>query len=76
MLHIIKSCFVCLFCWLHLVRMTFDIKVDDELQSDTFLHGLLQSWDLLSGKLVPGDRGYKCFRAISSSRTHRAFQTQ
>lgn len=33
--------------------MTLDIKVDGELQSDTFLHGFFQSWDFLSGKFVP-----------------------
>lgn len=35
--------------------MTFDIKVYGELQSDAFLHCLLQSWDLLPGKLLPGN---------------------
>lgn len=54
---VIESClFVCLLCFLHLIRMTFDIKVDGELQPDAFLHRLLQSRDLLSGKLVPADK--------------------
>lgn len=39
--------------------MTFDIKVDAELQPDAFIHSLLQSWDLLSSKLVPGDQQNK-----------------
>lgn len=34
--------------------MTFDIKVDGQLQFDAFLHCLLQGGDLLSCKLVPG----------------------
>lgn len=37
--------------------MTFDIKVDGELQFDAFLHCLLQGWDLLPSKLLPGKRG-------------------
>jgi hypothetical protein len=32
--------------------VTFDIKVDGELQFDAFLHSLLQSGDLLSLELV------------------------
>lgn len=35
--------------------MTFDIKVDGELQFDAFFHGLLQGRDLLSGKFLPDD---------------------
>lgn len=38
--------------------MTFDVKVDGELQSDALLHCLLQSWDLLPGELVPVDEGH------------------
>lgn len=33
--------------------MTFDVKINGELQSDAFLHCLLQSWDLLPSKLLP-----------------------
>ncbi len=44
--------------------MTFDIKVDGELQFDAFLHCLHQSWDLLSGKLVPGEGEHKLFSGI------------
>lgn len=46
--------------WQHLIRVTFDIKVDGELQSDTFLHSLLQSWDFLSGKFVPVEDKHTC----------------
>lgn len=53
--------------------MTFDIKIDGELQLDTFLHRLVKSWDLLSSKLVPGDEGHKCLSAISGSRAYHAF---
>lgn len=35
--------------------MTFDIKEDGQLVSDTFVHCLLQSRDLLSTELVPVD---------------------
>lgn len=38
-----------------LIRVTFDIKEDGQLVFDAFLHCLLQSWDLLSNELVPGD---------------------
>jgi len=55
--NIINKYYVCLFCWLHLIWMTFDIKVDCEVQFDAFLHRFLQSWDPLSCKLVPGDEG-------------------
>lgn len=52
----------CLFCWLHLIWVAFDIKVDGELQFDAFLHCLLQGWDLLSSKSVPGDERTQMFQ--------------
>lgn len=60
-LDLFQSRFVCFDRWLHLIGVTFDIEVDGELQSDAFLHRLLQSRDLLSSKLVPDDERHKCF---------------
>lgn len=72
-LNVFKSMAGCLFCWLHLIWMTFDIKVDGELQSDTFLHCFLQGGDLLSNKLVPGDEGHRCFDETSGLEVNHMF---
>lgn len=69
-LGVIQSGLFCLCSWLHLIWMTFDIKVDGELQSDALLHGLLQSRDLLSSKFVPGDEGQINFCETSGLTFH------
>lgn len=51
----------------YLIRLTFDVKEDGQLVSDTFLHCLLQSRDLLSTELVPADERqvFKAIRTVS-----------
>lgn len=47
----------------YLIRLPFDVKEDGQLVSDTFLHCLLQSWDLLSTVFVPADERKNVFKA-------------
>lgn len=49
-----------------LIRLTSDIKEDGQLQSDAFLHRLLQSRDLLPTEPLTETKNISCLTATST----------